>query len=48
MEFYTAKDTAFSTGAMKFKISLIGPSKLQIVSLNYNTRKHNEFAQHAC
>lgn len=47
MESYTAKDIAFNTRAMKFKTSLIGIYKLQIISLNYNISKHNEFAQHA-
>jgi len=46
MECYTAKDIAFNIRAMKLKISLIRP-KLQIVSLNYDISKHNEFAQHA-
>lgn len=48
MEFYTAKDIAFNTGATKFKISLIGLSKLQVISLNYDMSKRNEFAEHAC
>lgn len=47
MESYPAKDIAFNTGAMKFKISLTGLSKLQLVSLNYDISKHNDFAQHA-